>query len=133
MNSNTGIFHLAIPSADIEESVRFYVNELGCTLGQHDSRRAIFNFFGGQLVCHLDPGAVDPNPKMYPRHFGVILEDLDAFRRVRDLVSERGLGWYRKPFVRYGGTPREHRSFFIKDPSSNLIEFKWYRDPAAIY
>ena len=130
----SAIFHLAIPSHDIEASVEFYAGKLGCPMGRNTPQWAIFNFFGGQLVCHLDPEACDQDPQMYPRHFGISFTGLDDYKAVLEQVrSQQGIEWFREPFERYRGQPQEHRSFFIKDPSNNLIEFKWYRDPGTIY
>ena len=128
------IFHLAIPCRDLEEALHFYVDGLGCTLGRHNRQRAILEFFGAQLVCHVDAEACDEDPQMYPRHFGLSFTDRQAYdaalERVRGMQDVR---WFREPFVRYQGAPEEHHSFFILDPSNNLVEFKWYRSPETIY
>lgn len=133
-SSQGPIFHLAIPSHDIDASVEFYAGKLGCPMGRHNQQWAIFNFFGGQLVCHLDPEACDRDPQMYPRHFGISFTSLDEYSAVLEKIENLpNVLWFRQPFVRYEGQPQEHRSFFIRDPSNNLIEFKWYRDASAIY
>jgi uncharacterized protein len=34
---------------------------------------------------------------------------------------------------RFVGSPLEHRTFFLEDPFYNLMEFKYYRYPEAIF
>jgi extradiol dioxygenase family protein len=35
--------------------------------------------------------------------------------------------------VRFPGTPLEHHTFFLEDPSHNLLEFKHYVRESAIF
>ena len=44
-------------------------------------------------------------------------------------------GWplYRDLFVRFSDQPECHRTFFIADPSNNLIEFKHYDEDRFVY
>jgi extradiol dioxygenase family protein len=48
-------FHLAIHVRDIAEARDFYLNIMGCTEGRSDQKWVDFNFYGHQLVCHLNP------------------------------------------------------------------------------
>ena len=47
-------FHLAIPVIDLNESIDFYENVLGCKRGRKDIQWADYNLFGHQLVLHED-------------------------------------------------------------------------------
>ncbi len=47
-------FHLAIPVHDLEIAREFYRNILGCSTGRESENWIDFNFFGHQLVTHLD-------------------------------------------------------------------------------
>ena len=38
-----------------------------------------------------------------------------------------------EPKDRFLGSPLEHRTFFLEDPFYNLMEFKYYRHPEAIF
>jgi len=38
-----------------------------------------------------------------------------------------------EPKIRFPNSPLEHHSFFIKDPSNNLLEFKYYKHSLAIF
>ena len=52
------IFHLAIPSHDLALSKEFYVNSFGAIVGREYGHYVIFNFFGHQVVAHLDEAGV---------------------------------------------------------------------------
>ena len=48
-------FHLAIPVQNLSESKDFYENVLGCKRGRESEEWADYDFFGHQLVIHVDP------------------------------------------------------------------------------
>ncbi len=127
------IFHLAIPCRDLDEARAFYVDKLGCGLARRYADRITLDFFGDQLVCHLAPEAIDPEPRMYPRHFGVTFLDEARFIEVVARARAAGVPFFEEPFVRFEGERAEHRTCFLRDPSNNLIEFKHYADPAMMY
>ena len=127
------IFHLAIPCGDLDAARGFYVDGLGCSLARKKEDRITLDFFGGQLVCHLCPEAVEPEPEMYPRHFGMTFRRRADFDRALDRATAAGLEFFKVPFVRFEGLPDEHHAFFVKDPSGNLVEFKYSLDPAMMY
>ncbi len=127
------IFHLSIPCQDLDEAKRFYVDQLGCRLARRYEDRLTLAFFGHQVVCHLAPEAVDEQPRMYPRHAGITFRDRGQFEDVLALARDRGTTFFRQPFVRFEGRPEEHHTFFLRDPSNNLIEFKWYADSTMMY
>lgn len=127
------VFHLAIPCRDLEEARRFYVDQLGCLLARRYADRITLNFFGDQVVCHLLPNQVDPEPRMYPRHFGVTFRDEAAFLALHARAKSSAVPFFKEIFVRFAGQPEEHRTFFLCDPSNNLLEFKHYGDPAMMY
>jgi uncharacterized protein len=126
------VFHLAIPSADLDESAAFY-SSLGCRIARRYHDRVTLEFLGHQVVCHLSPEKIDAAPEMYPRHFGITFTDETLFDRMLAMATERKLRFFKEPFIRFRGLPEEHRAFFVVDPSNNLLEFKYYRDPAMVY
>lgn len=121
--------HLAIPSADILKSMQFYT-QLGFKLGRFNDVSCIINFFGLQLVCHKSDD-IDLDPQMYPRHFGIITTQ-EKWTALCSKAKELKVRFFREPFLRYDGEPSEHGTFFIMDPSNNLIEFKYYKDETMI-
>lgn len=132
MRESRDTFHLAIPATDLDEAFTFYVTGLGCKLARRYDDRITLDFFGDQVVCHLSD-RIDHEVEMYPRHFGVTFREQDDFDRLEHLAGHRGLPFFAKPFTRFEGLVEEHRSFVLRDPSNNLLEFKWYADPRMMY
>ncbi|HVX20000.1 MAG TPA: VOC family protein [Acidimicrobiales bacterium] len=137
MREQGDAFHLAVPAFDLRATQHFYVDLLGCKLARTYDDRITVDFFGDQLVCHLtDPGP-DWKPggplSLYPRHFGVTFRRADDFDALYDLVQLRKVPMFRDVAVRFDGTAEVHRTFVLRDPSDNLVEFKHYRDPRMMY
>ena len=133
MRDSHNVFHLAIPCADLDAAQKFYVNQLGCPLARRYDDRITLNFFGDQVVCHLSPDEIDPEPQMYPRHFGVTFRHREEYDRLLALAEQQQLRYFTRPFVRFEGKREEHHAFFLIDPSNNLLEFKCYEDPEMMY
>jgi extradiol dioxygenase family protein len=134
MRESRDVFHLAIPARDLDEAVEFYVGRLGCHLARRYDDRITLDFFGDQVVCHRSaPEAIDPQPTLYPRHFGVTFRHREDFDRVLFLAVQRDLPFFATVQPRFKDTVEEHLTFVLRDPSSNLIEFKHYRDPRMMY
>lgn len=133
MADSNRIAHIAIPCRDLAEAKGFYGGLLGCRLAREYGDRITLDFFGAQVVCHLCPEGIDPDPKMYPRHFGVTFLDGSEFEQVLELARRKAIPFFAAPFSRFEGTPEVHRTFFLKDPSNNLIEFKWYLNAEMSY
>ncbi|MGV3489597.1 MAG: VOC family protein [Tuberibacillus sp.] len=132
MRDVSKVFHLAIPCKDLDETVEFY-EKLGCKLARRYNDRVTFDFFGDQVVCHLNPDKIDPNPKMYPRHFGITFLSEEEFWKTLDMAKTNELKFFQEKMVRFGGRQEEHITFFLQDPSNNLLEFKYYHDESMVY
>jgi hypothetical protein len=126
------VFHLAIPARDLDETVEFYVDGLGCHLARRYHDRITLDFFGDQVVCHLSD-AIDTDPELYPRHFGVTFRARADYDALIALVELRKLPVFRPSQLRFEGLAEEHLTFVLRDPSNNLLEFKWYRDHRMMY
>src|SRR5215475_14551555 len=113
-DKQSAVFHLAIPSANLDESAAFYSN-LGCRIARRYPDRLTLEFLGHQVVCHLCPDKIDVAPEMYPRHFGITFTEEAHFNRMLAMATERKLRFFREPFVRFKGLPEEHRTFFVVD------------------
>ncbi len=133
MRNPDNVFHLAIPCKDLQESKEFFVNKLGCTLAREYPDRITLNFFGDQVVCHLAPEKTDSQPQAYPRHFGITFREKQDFQTVLNLARAKELEFFQDLHVRFPNQPEEHLTFFLKDPSNNLIEFKYYQSPKMMY
>lgn len=126
------IFHLAFPINDIEETKKFYVDGLGCSLGRETKKAIILGLDGHQLTGHLEKNLIIDQKGIYPRHFGLIFYSYEEWKGLYNEAKVQGLTFYREPTIRFKGRPTEHGSFFLKDPSNNLLEFKYYKNKAAI-
>ena len=132
-------FHLAFPVNDLSEARNFYGRMLGCKEGRSDVRWVDFDFFGHQLVAHLDesmPGsnssnAVDGHDVPVP-HFGAILEWND-WHALADRLRKAGAAFVIEPYVRFQGKPGEQATMFLLDPAGNALEFKSFKDPAKLF
>lgn len=137
MRESRDVFHLAIPAYDLDETVTFYVSQLGCKLARRYDDRVTFDFFGDQLVCHLSDAPAQRVPisdvPMYPRHFGVTFRESADFDAVYELCRQRDVPLYADVSLRFEGRAEVHRTFVICDPSSNLLEFKHYVDSRMMY
>jgi extradiol dioxygenase family protein len=127
------LFHLAFPTHDVAAAKHFYVDGLGCTLGRESSHAVTFGLAGHQLVGHLTPEPLPSQQGIYPRHFGLVLLSLEAWQALADRAKAKELTFYQQPRMRFLGTRIEHRTFFLEDPSHNLLEFKHYTHESAIF
>src|SRR5213594_407393 len=126
------IFHLAFPVNDLEATKRFYVDGLGCTLGRESSSAVTLELKGHQLVARLAKQGPEPQKGIYPRHFGLVFTSEKDWQALADRAKAKGLKFYQEPRRRYPGKTIEHLTFFLEDPSGNLLEFKHYRNESAI-
>jgi len=127
------IFHLAFPVRDLAAAKRFYVDGLGCVLGRESSTAVTLGLAGHQLVAHLDAEPAVLQKGIYPRHFGLVLTLAEEWRALADRAKAQGLPFYQQPRRRFAGTPIEHLTFFLEDPSRNLLEFKHYLRESAVF
>ena len=132
-------FHLAIPVHDLEIAREFYGDILGCSTGRESENWIDFNFFGHQLVTHLDKNmnisdstnTVDGNRVRVP-HFGIILKKKDWDTLAKKL-SAANVEFIIEPRTRFKDNAGEQSTMFIKDPSGNALEFKSFQDDDHIF
>jgi extradiol dioxygenase family protein len=127
------LFHLAFPVTDLAAAKKFYVDGLGCSLGRETADAVILGLAGHQIVAHLVEESGPPQKGVYPRHFGLIFTVEKQWQALADRARAKGLTFYQQPRTRYEGKPTEHRTFFLEDPSRNLLEFKYYVHDSAIF
>jgi uncharacterized protein len=133
MRTTHDVFHLAIPTHDLDVAQHFYVTLLGAKLARRYDDRITLDFFGDQVVCHLtEDSAVEPS-SLYPRHFGVTFSESTDFENLYACAVTRKIPFFHEMSLRFEGLHEEHRTFVLKDPSGNLLEFKQYRDPRMMY
>ena len=126
-------FHLAIPVHNIEEARKFYGVLLACSEGRSSDTWIDYNFFGHQLVIHLDTNikskffnSVDDKNIPVP-HFGVVLA-WDDWHLIKEKLEKSSIDFVVKPYVRFKGEVGEQATMFFLDPSGNALEFKAFKD-----
>ncbi|TVQ67832.1 MAG: glyoxalase [Balneolaceae bacterium] len=132
-------FHLAFPVSDLEKTLTFYRDLLGCKTGRMSDKWIDFDFWGHQVVAHLSPedagksasNEVDGHA-VPARHFGVILS-WDEFEKLAGKLKEAGQVFVIEPYIRFEGKPGEQATMFFLDPSGNALEFKAFRDESQIF
>ncbi len=132
-------FHLAIPVHDLEIAREFYGDILGCYTGRESENWIDFNFFGHQLVTHLDKSmnisdstnTVDGDRVPVP-HFGIILKKKNWDTLAKKL-SAANVEFIIEPRTRFKDNTGEQSTMFIKDPSGNALEFKSFQDDGHIF
>jgi extradiol dioxygenase family protein len=132
-------FHLAFPVRDLTEARAFYGTLLGCEEGRSSAEWVDFDFFGHQIVAHLNPD--EPELKAHNlvdgdlvpvRHFGVVLT-MEVWRELADRLSRANVTFLIAPEIRFAGLPGEQATFFICDPSGNALEFKAFESDTRIF
>ena len=132
-------FHLAFPVHDLEAARAFYGGLLGCPEGRSAEDWVDFDFFGHQIVAHLDPGRaprrhsnpVDGHHVPVP-HFGAVLA-MAQWQELADRLKAEGADFVIEPTVRFRGQAGEQATMFFLDPSGNALEIKAMRDPAKLF
>jgi uncharacterized protein len=132
-------FHLAIAVHSLAAARGFYGELFGCAEGRSSAEWVDFDFFGHQVVAHLDPARephvhhnrVDGYDVPVP-HFGVVL-DWDAWQSLAERLRSRGIRFEIEPGIRFAGQVGEQATMFLYDPSGNALEFKAFKDPARLF
>ncbi|MBD2346940.1 VOC family protein [Anabaena subtropica] len=130
---NQTIFHLAFPVTDISQAKAYYIDGLGCVPGRENPQAIILSLYGHQLVAHLTKEPLIRQRTIYPRHFGLIFTQEQDWQELVERCEQKQLLFRDAPKNRFVGSPLEHRTFFLEDPFYNLMEFKYYRYPEAIF
>lgn len=133
------LFHLAFPVADIDETLTFYRDILGCDTGRSSEKWIDFDFWGHQVVAHLSPeeagkssmNEVDGHD-VPAKHFGLILE-WGQWQELADRLQKHEVDFIIDPYIRFEGEPGEQATMFFKDPSGNALEFKAFRNRDQIF
>lgn len=135
----SAILHLAIPAGDLSDTVKFYTDILGCSLGNSEEGRWVdVNFWGNELTLHQSEEQlptvrhdVDMGAVLVP-HFGIHLTQ-DDFDAIKDRIATAGLEYIDEPYRRFKGDKYEQETFFISDPNSNVLEIKCMKNPELLF
>jgi extradiol dioxygenase family protein len=135
----TPLFHLAFPVHNLDAARSFYRGVLGCAEGRSSDAWVDFNFYGHQLVAHLQPSLVgdlasnpvDGHGVPIP-HFGLVLA-MDEWQELAERLRAGGIAFVIEPYIRFAGLPGEQATMFVRDPSGNALEFKAFRDLSQVF
>ena len=132
-------FHLAFPVHDLKMARAFYVDILGCGTGRYSDKWIDFDLYGHQIVAHLAPEDCRPGNKnevdgdhVPSSHFGVILL-WEKWKELSEIIINKEIEFLIKPKVRFKDSYGEQGTFFISDPSGNVLEFKTFRNDDDIF
>jgi len=116
-------FHLSFVVPKLRLAEEFYVKFLGCKKGRDTGKWIDIIFFGHQLTLHQET----ENMKAQSiDHFGVILEKAEWLSIVQKIEVEN-IAFILSPTEKTNDDNSESGKFIIKDPASNMIEFKFYQ------
>ena len=132
-------FHLAFPVKDLNTTRHFYEKILDCKVGRESDSWIDFNLYGHQIVAHLAPeecsnviSSREDEGQVPCRHFGVILEWYEwkqLFKKL-DLFE---VNFLINPKIRFKNKSGEQGTFFLKDPSGNVLEFKTFKNDSDVF
>ena len=132
------MIHFSFPIRDIESTLAFYRDLLGCTATRVQEDRIDFEFCGHHLVAQLSEveashRCVNIGKDNYPlRHFGVIVEPAD-YDSMLSRLRQAKVPFAMEPTRIFIGTPREQSVFLVLDPSGNAIEVKGLPQPSQVF
>ena len=132
-------FHIAFPVHDLAEARAFYGDLMGCEEGRSSDHWIDFNFFGHQIVAHLDASAravathnpVDGHDVPVP-HFGVVLT-MSQWKALAARLKAHNVHFGIEPHIRFKGQVGEQATMFFYDRSGNALEFKAFADDSQIF
>lgn len=132
-------FHLSMPVNDLDDTILFYTDILGCKIGRYTKEWCDISFFGHQLSLHLKPQetskethSVVEDVSVPTRHFGIVLE-WDIWHDLQEKLEKSKVKFINKPFIRFKGKPGEQATMYFYDPSFNAIEFKSFRQFSELF
>jgi len=132
-------FHLAFLSISIKSKSKFNLGVFVCTLGRESNKWIDFDLFGHQIVAHFSPdecigtnlNRVDGD--MVPsRHFGVILP-WGQWKALCKKMKKQKTPFMIEPKIRFKNLRGEQGTFFIQDPSGNVLEFKSFKNDSMVF
>ena len=132
-------FHIAFPVNNLKSTRDFFTKVLGCSLGRESDKWIDFNMYGHQVVAHFSPeDCIKSNVNKVDgdmfscRHFGVILP-WDKWKKLREKIKYKKIGFMIKPKIRFKNLKGEQGTFFLKDPSGNVLEFKSFKNASTVF
>ena len=132
-------FHLAFPVYNIDRTIEWYVDILNCSIGRQSRFWVDFNFFGHQISAHKidkklsdsETNSVDGH-NVPSRHFGIIM-GMEEWDYLVKRLNKKRVRFIIEPNIRFKEEKGEQATFFIQDPSGNILEFKAFKNDQMIF
>ncbi len=130
-----GLDHVVIRAANLDRSLRFYCDVLGCTeVRRVDAIGLVQLRCGASMLDLVDVagtigelgGAAPGEGGRNMDHFAVELEAFDA-ASIRSHLEAHGVA--PGEIAERNGARGNGPSMYIRDPDDNVVELKGYRDP----
>jgi len=121
-------FHAAFAVTNLDGLAEWYAENLGCEYSSRSDHSVDINFFGHQLVLHLQKNA--PPYVLNLPHFGAILSVRD-WEQLKNRLVKKSVKFDVGPKIEYEGTPKEKFTMFLKDPAGITLEFKAHKREEA--
>ena len=133
-------FHLAFPVHDLDSARSFWGGTMGCPEGRSAPGWIDFDFYGHQIVTHLDREMVPPadgcsavdGVAVPVPHFGIVLTMSD-WEKLSDRLIAAGTKFEIEPYIRFKGEPGEQATMFFRDPSGNAVEMKAFENLGQLF
>ena len=120
-------FHLSFVVPKLRLAEEFYVNFLGCKKGRDTGQWIDIIFFGHQLTIHQETESMEAQ---CIDHFGVILDKAE-WLSIAQKIEVENIPFVISPNEKIHNDNSESGKFIIKDPASNMIEFKFHQKSPA--
>jgi glyoxylase I family protein len=119
-----GVAHFSIPVSDVDRSVKFYTEIVGCKfLGQRPDKGITFLDAGGVCVLLIKKPApiIKGSPDMSDGVHHAFMLDANAYQREVDGLRAKGVDVFFEE-DRRGGTIDGPRAYF-RDPDGTVLEY----------
>ena len=115
-----GIGHFAIPVSDVEASVKFYSEVVGCRLIRGDKRQAFMDAGGTCIMlCRENTPVVKPDTTDLVHQAFIVSSE--QYKTIGEHLAKHGVEIMHEE-DRQGGTVNGPRTYF-RDPDGNRLEY----------
>lgn len=125
-----GIDHVVLRVADLDASLGFYRDALGCTIEREQTKIGLYQLRAGNTLIDLVPldgelgrkgGAAPGKEGRNMDHFALVIEPYDE-EALRAYLGTHGID-VPAPALRFGADG-ESPSIYVTDPDGNTVELK---------